>query len=215
MKNVFKILMAILFAGFIFTSCEKSSNEPELLGDQGIENAINPVLTPEFRLALTEAVTDYTSQYPSERGATPPPAFFMDNVFGFFDNDLINLAVFSTVTDDDDYLIVNDDGTVDVKINSHDAICEMTDYSTFASYYGENGHAFMKYSGPAEILPFFYNGIFFFVYFVAPDNNTPASVWHGNGKVELVGGSGGEKNLVAHMVANKGWKKVKSNIKIK
>jgi len=124
------------------------------------------------------------------------------------------LAVFSTVTDDNDYLVVNEDGTVDVKISSNTAVCEATNYLTFESYYGEHGHMHLKYSGPADILPFFYQGMLYFVYFVAPDNSTPASVWHGNGKVQLVGGSGEESNLVAKLVASKGWKNVKSTVKI-
>jgi hypothetical protein len=212
MRTLARILLITLVTGFIFSSCEKTPPEPVKTGEQQTVDITKTILTPEFRQALENAMTEYQAQNGTERNVGFIPAFFTNGVFGFFDDDMLKLTVFSTIPDEDDYLIMNTDGTVEVNIKSNDAVAEAFDYYTYASYYGEGAHMFMKYSGPVFPLPFPppFQG---FAFFVFPDDNTPASVWHGNGIVTPLM-PGPDKNLVAHLVASKGWKNVKRTIKI-
>jgi hypothetical protein len=212
MKIFVRILMIVLATGFILSSCEKATVVPDQSNANQVEQVTKTLLTPEFRQALEDAMAEYQSQYSDSRSGEMIPAFIAEGVFGFFDDDMMKFAVFSTVPDEDDYLIVNPDGTVDVYMKSHDAVAEAFDYSTYESFYGEGAHMFMKYSGPA--IPVFsppgFQGLAFFV---LPDSQSPASVWHGNGAVmPLLPGP--ERNLVAHLVASKGWKNVKRTIRI-
>jgi hypothetical protein len=215
MKTSIRILLAVLISGFIFNSCEKSASDNEQFANQKAENSAKPFLTPEYRDALIATVKAYTEENKGVRSAEFLPIFFNTAYFGFLDDDMINIVAFSTVLDENDFLRENPDGTCTVHISSNDATCELFNYLTYESYYGENGHMTMNYSGPATLIAMYdYNGNFVgYVYFVDPDADSPAQVWHGNGLVEPIFG-GTQKNLVAKMVANAGWGKVKRTVNL-
>jgi hypothetical protein len=215
MKNVRIIFYAVLISGLIFTSCEKSQTDTGISGNINTENTTNPILTGEYRQALANAMTAYTDQYAGERSAEFLPIFFTSYFFGFFDDDLINLVTFSTELDHNDFLRENNNGTYTVHIASNNAFSELFNYSTFEYYYGSEGHMTMNYTGPAELIGVYDSegNLLGYIYMVEPDENSPATVWHGNGKVQL-GGAGPEKNLVAKLNANAGWKKVKKTVKL-
>ena len=215
MKNTRVFFYAVLISGLIFTSCEKSVTDTGNSGNMSTENTFNPVLTGEYRQGLSNALTAYTDQLAGERSAEFLPIFFTSYFFGFFDDDLINLVTFSTELDGNDFLRENPDGTYTVHIASNNAFSELFNYSTFEYYFGSDGHMTMNYSGPAELIPVYdYEGnLLGYIYVVEPDEDSPATVWHGNGKVQP-GGAGPEKNLVAKLTANAGWKKVKKTVKL-
>lgn len=212
MRTLARILFFVFIAGFIFSSCEKTPPEPVKTGEQQTVDVTKAILTPEFLQALTDAMAELQAQNGAERNVGFIPAFFLEGVFGFYSDDLSKVAVFSTIPDGDDYLIMNPDGTVEVSIKSDNAVAEAIDLSTLESYYGVGAHIFMKYSGPAEILPPL-PGYLFFGFIINPNEDSPASVWHGDGIVTPIM-PGPDKNLVAHLVASKGWKNVKRTVKI-
>jgi hypothetical protein len=211
----FSILIIILIAGTIFVSCRKTVDEPTITGSSAIEKTGNPFNTPETREALFNTLKEYATALEAERGAHFLPAFYTSWGFGFMDDEMVRLATFSTAIDEDDFFRENPDGTVSVHIASNDALSELFNYATGNYYFGEDGHMVMNYTGPVMMIPVFdNNGNFLgFIYLVQPNDSSPATVWHGNGPVQLYG-MGPEYNLVAKLIANASWKKVNKSIKL-
>ncbi|HNQ82011.1 MAG TPA: hypothetical protein PLW31_12780 [Bacteroidales bacterium] len=207
--------LIVLLSGLFIVSCQKPADVTSNPAASGIEKTGNPFVTPEARQALVNTLREVAQEQEAIRGAHFLPAFYTDWGFGFLDDDMVRLASFSTVIDENDFFRENPDGTVTVHIQSETAFSELFNYSTYDYYFGSNGHMVMNYTGPVMMIPIFdNNGNFLgFIYLVQPDNSSPASVWHGNGPVQLWG-MGQEYNLVAKLIANAGWKKVNKSIKL-
>jgi hypothetical protein len=211
----FSILIFMLVAGSIFVSCRKTVDEPAITGNSAIEKTGNPFITPESREALFNTLKEYATALEAERGAHFLPAFYTSWGFGFMDDDMVRLVTFSTAIDEDDFFRENPDGTVTVHIASDYAFSELFNYLNGDYYFGDEGHMVMNYTGPVVQIPVFdmYGNLLGFIYLVTPNESSPASVWHGNGPVQLYG-LGPEYNLVAKLVANASWKKVNKSIKL-
>lgn len=214
MKKI-NILFFILLSGLTLVSCRKSANEPVNFPAVTVDKTGNPFSTPESRQALINTLQQYAKENSAGREATFLPAFYTSWGFGFMDDAMVNLVSFSTAIDQDDFFRENPDGTVTVHIESNDALSELFNYITGDYYFGDEGHMIMNYTGPVIVIPVFDNeGNFLgFIYLVNPNDSSPASVWHGNGMVQLFG-MGAENNLVAKLVANASWKKVNKSIKL-
>jgi len=206
MKKISIIFLAVLISCFIFTSCEKSATGPGSSQNISNESSANPFLTPENRQALMSALSEYRNQSGAQREFDIFSVFFTSESFGFFNDDYTQLVTFSTALDGNDYYLENPDGTVSVHVVSNKALGELYDFNTFDYYFGIKSHMVLHYDGPVMDLPVYdENGnIIGFIKMVLPDENSPATVWHGNGKVQLFG-MGPKINLVAHLTANPGW----------
>lgn len=209
------IFLIILLSGLAIISCRKTNEDTALTGNSTIEKTGNPFSTPANSQALVNTLRQYAYEANAERETTFLPAFYTNWGFGFLDDDMVRLVAFSTVIDQNDFFRENPDGTVTVHIESNDAFGELFNYSNGDYYFGDEGHMVMNYTGPVLTVPVFdNNGNFLgFIYLVNPNDSSPATVWQGNGKVQLFG-MGAENNLVAKLIANASWKKVNKSIKL-
>lgn len=206
------IILLISITGLVVSSCNKPGSELSVPENDIESNSKDLLADPEYRQALQTAIASYSDQYAAERGAEFIPAFFDMDYFGFFDDDFVNLATFSTALDADDFYRLNLDGTVTVHIESENALSEVFNYSTYEYYAGFEGHMVMNYTGPVVQIPIIIGGMIVgYINIVVPDENSPATVWHGNGPVQL-NGYGPEMDLLAHLTANAAWKKVKKTV---
>ena len=206
------IILFISITGIMMSSCIKPGSESSVPDNDVKGNKADLLADPVYRQALQTAITSCIDQYSAEKGAEFIPAFFGMDYFGFFDDDFIKLATFSTALDADDFYRLNPDGTVTVHIESENALSEMFDYSTYGYYAGFNGHMVMNYTGPVVQVPIIIGGMIIgYINMVVPDEDSPATVWHGNGPVQL-NGYGPEMDLLAHLTANAAWKKIKKTV---
>lgn len=210
------ILPVMLLVLMIVTSCEKQVSDQAGNETAGIPYVSGRLSDPVFRDAIQNALENRTISNSDLKSVEFLPVAFTPQSFYVQSEDGLKIAVFSTIADENDFLRLNPDGTYTVHIVSQDATNEMIDYSNYNYYVGQGGNMVMNYSGPAELIPIFdmMGNFLGYVYIVTPDENSPATVWHGHGPVQLFG-MGPEYTLIGKLTASAGWKKVKRVVELK
>jgi hypothetical protein len=150
MKHFFKAGIALLFISFIFSSCQKSTEEP-------LKKNPDLLTNPKTKAAVRDAIKSYIESKGSGNGAEFIAPFFSGAGFGLgyfnFQTGDYEGAYFETELNEGDFYRKNPDGTITVKINSSNALAIYEKTNWFDPNYegiymeGTSGHFLINYTG--------------------------------------------------------------------
>lgn len=222
-------LVIIAIAGIMLNSCKKSATEPFVpANDNSAQSTPSSQINSEvLQHAIAAYMQDQQEKGNLKSGAEFIPAFFTTDGFGFikdadgyFDPDcgcfIITsgeLAFFVTDLDENDFYRLNPDSTVSVHINSNNGIGMYANFGENTQAFGDGFNMTMDYRGGWVVETFEFGGVTYTFNFVDYFSGPSATVWHGAGKVQF-DGTGPEHNLVGHLSASPGWKKVNLQLQL-
>ena len=188
MKNFLRTGIAFLLASFVFSACQKSTEEP-------LAKNPNPLTDPKTKAAVNNAIKSYIESKGSGNGAEFIAPFFTSAGFGLGRFDFMTGdyegAYFETELKEGDFYRKNPDGTITVKVNSSTALAIYEKTNWFDPNYegvymdGTSGHLLINYTGTLVEWPVYDNegNLLFTIRFIDTENSGRIYNIRGHGDV--------------------------------